>query len=129
MRTRSSVCMTSCDSSTSRRRTSRIEPRTFNFGLHVATSLRISQERIGSFSPTGSGVCGGRSSTGAQRSSCCTASPHPWNVLNTKKGPLFVDFENCVSGPVEFDLGWVPKAVSECYPGVDQDLVGECRGL
>jgi hypothetical protein len=55
--------------------------------------------------------------------------PHPWNVLNTKKGPLFVDFENCVSGPVEFDLGWVPKAVSECYPGVDQDLVGECRGL
>jgi hypothetical protein len=50
-------------------------------------------------------------------------------VLNTKKGPLFVDFENCVSGPVEFDLGWVPNAVSECYPGVDQDLVGECRGL
>jgi aminoglycoside phosphotransferase (APT) family kinase protein len=55
--------------------------------------------------------------------------PHPWNVLNTKKGALFVDFENCVSGPVEFDLGWVPKAVSESYPGVDQDLVGECRGL
>ena len=55
--------------------------------------------------------------------------PHPWNVLNTKNGPLFVDFENCVSGPVEYDLGWVPKAVSERYPGADQDLVGECRGL
>src|SRR3954470_16825319 len=55
--------------------------------------------------------------------------PHPWNVLNTEEGPLFVDFENCVTGPVEFDLGWVPSAVSECYPGVDQDLVGECRGL
>jgi aminoglycoside phosphotransferase (APT) family kinase protein len=55
--------------------------------------------------------------------------PHPWNVLSTKEGPLFVDFENCVSGPVEFDLGWVPKAVSECYPGVDQDLVDTCRGL
>ena len=55
--------------------------------------------------------------------------PHPWNVLNTKTGLLFVDFENCVSGPVEFDLGWVPNAVSECYPGVDQDLVHECRGL
>jgi hypothetical protein len=55
--------------------------------------------------------------------------PHPWNVLNTKHGPLFVDFENCVRGPVEFDLGWVPKAVGDCYPNVDQDLVGECRGL
>jgi aminoglycoside phosphotransferase (APT) family kinase protein len=55
--------------------------------------------------------------------------PHPWNVLTTKKGPLFVDFENCVSGPVEFDLGWVPTAVSERYPGVDQGLVDTCRGL
>jgi hypothetical protein len=55
--------------------------------------------------------------------------PHPWNVLNTKKGPLFVDFENCVRGPVEFDLGWVPREVGERYPGVDVDLVEECRGL
>jgi hypothetical protein len=55
--------------------------------------------------------------------------PHPWNVLDTEKGPLFVDFENCVRGPVEFDLGWVPMEVSERYPGVDEDLVGECRGL
>ena len=21
--------------------------------------------------------------------------PHPWNVLSTKNGPLFIDFENC----------------------------------
>ena len=55
--------------------------------------------------------------------------PHPWNVLSTKKGPLFIDFENAVSGPVEFDLAWVPEEVSERYPGADQDLVGECRGL
>lgn len=55
--------------------------------------------------------------------------PHPWNVLDTKKGPLFIDFENCVRGPVEFDLGWVPTEVSARYPDVDQDLVGECRGL
>ena len=55
--------------------------------------------------------------------------PHPWNVLHTQQGALFVDFENCVSGPVEFDLGWVPTAVSDCYPGVDQELVDDCRGL
>src|SRR4051794_35124793 len=30
--------------------------------------------------------------------------PHPWNVLNTPTGPLFTDFENCVRGPVEYDL-------------------------
>jgi aminoglycoside phosphotransferase (APT) family kinase protein len=55
--------------------------------------------------------------------------PHPWNVHNTKNGPLFIDFENCVRGPVEFDLAWVPKEVSERYPEADQDLVGECRAV
>ena len=55
--------------------------------------------------------------------------PHPWNVLSTKNGPLFIDFENSVRGPVEFDLAWVPQEVSEHYPDADQELVGECRGL
>jgi len=55
--------------------------------------------------------------------------PHPWNVLSTKNGPLFIDFENSVRGPVEFDLAWVPHEVSEHYPDADQDLVGECRGV
>jgi Ser/Thr protein kinase RdoA (MazF antagonist) len=55
--------------------------------------------------------------------------PHPWNVLDTERGPRFVDFENCVRGPVEFDLGWVPEAAGDCYPGVDLELVAECRGL
>jgi aminoglycoside phosphotransferase (APT) family kinase protein len=55
--------------------------------------------------------------------------PHPWNVLSTKNGPRFIDFENCARGPVEFDLAWVPEEVSEHYPDADQDLVGECRGL
>ncbi len=55
--------------------------------------------------------------------------PHPWNVLSTKNGPLFIDFENSVRGPVEFDLAWVPQEVSERYPDADQELVGECRGL
>jgi Ser/Thr protein kinase RdoA (MazF antagonist) len=55
--------------------------------------------------------------------------PHPWNVLSTKYGPLFIDFENSARGPVEFDLAWVPEEVSERYPDADQELVGECRGL
>jgi hypothetical protein len=55
--------------------------------------------------------------------------PHQWNLLNTRHGPLFIDFENCVRGPVEFDLAWVPGEVSEHYPNADQELLNECRGL
>ena len=55
--------------------------------------------------------------------------PHPGNVLNTTHGPLFVDLETVCRGPVEFDLAHVPHAVSDRYPGVDQELLGELRGL
>lgn len=55
--------------------------------------------------------------------------PHPGNVLSTKNGPLFIDLETCCRGPVEFDLAHVPEAVIEHYPDVDQELLGECRGL
>jgi hypothetical protein len=50
-------------------------------------------------------------------------------LLRTKDRLLFIDFENAVRGPVEYDLAWVPEEVSERYPGADQKLVGECRGL
>ena len=55
--------------------------------------------------------------------------PHPGNLLSTHKGLLFVDLETCCHGPVEFDLAHVPEEVSERYPGVDQELVRECRQL
>jgi Ser/Thr protein kinase RdoA (MazF antagonist) len=55
--------------------------------------------------------------------------PHPGNVLNTRGGPLFIDLETCCRGPVEFDLAHVPQAVSECYRGIDQALLRECRIL
>jgi Phosphotransferase enzyme family len=55
--------------------------------------------------------------------------PHPSNVLTTKDGLVFIDFENCARGPVEFDLAWVPNDVSGLYRDADQDLVGECRSL
>ena len=52
--------------------------------------------------------------------------PHPGNVLN---GLLFIDLETCCRGPVEFDLAHAPEEVSELYPGVDHDLLRECRIL
>lgn len=55
--------------------------------------------------------------------------PHPWNVLTTKQGLLFIDFENCSRGPVEFDLAWVPTDVSGLYRDADQQLVNQCRAL
>jgi hypothetical protein len=55
--------------------------------------------------------------------------PHPGNVLSTKSGLLFIDFETCCRGPVEFDLAHVPEDVSERYADADQDLLGQCRVL
>ena len=55
--------------------------------------------------------------------------PHPGNLLSTKNGPLFIDLETCCRGPIEFDVAHVPEEASELYPGVDQELVRECRLL
>lgn len=64
-----------------------------------------------------------------EREQLLHGEPHPWNVLNTVEGPVFIDFENCARGPVEYDLAWVPAAVSNRYPGVDRELLDECRGF
>ncbi|MEU0192935.1 aminoglycoside phosphotransferase family protein [Streptomyces afghaniensis] len=55
--------------------------------------------------------------------------PHPGNVLTTRNGLLFIDLETCCRGPVEFDLAHAPEEVGEHCPGVDQDLLRECRIL
>ncbi|MET1004784.1 MAG: aminoglycoside phosphotransferase family protein [Propionibacteriaceae bacterium] len=55
--------------------------------------------------------------------------PHPGNVLSTTSGPLFIDFETSCSGPVEFDLAHAPETVSPHYPGVNQQLLDNCRQL
>jgi hypothetical protein len=55
--------------------------------------------------------------------------PHPRNVLSTANGPLFVDFETCCRGPVEFDLAHVPETVSDHYSGVDHALLRDFRQL
>ena len=55
--------------------------------------------------------------------------PHPGNLLPTQHGPLFIDLETCCRGPVEFDLAHAPDEVAAHYPGVDQDLLHDCRLL
>ena len=55
--------------------------------------------------------------------------PHLGNMLTTRNGLLFIDLETCCRGPVEFDLAHAPEEVSEHYPGVDRDLLRECRIL
>ena len=55
--------------------------------------------------------------------------PHPGNVLATKQGLLFIDFETCCRGPVEFDLAHAPEAVADQYRGADKELLRECQIL
>ncbi|MGW0980074.1 phosphotransferase [Streptomyces xiamenensis] len=55
--------------------------------------------------------------------------PHPGNLLSTERGLLFIDWETCCRGPVEFDLVHAPEDVAEHYPGADQELLRACRVL
>ncbi|MFE0419186.1 phosphotransferase family protein [Streptomyces tendae] len=55
--------------------------------------------------------------------------PHPGNLLNTRRGPLFVDLATCCRGPIEFDLAHGPEEVAEHYPDADPALVHRCRAL
>jgi thiamine kinase-like enzyme len=55
--------------------------------------------------------------------------PHRGNVLSTRNGLVFTDLETCCRGPVEFDLAHAPEEVGVHYPGVDPDLLRECRLL
>ncbi|GIF96667.1 phosphotransferase family protein [Catellatospora citrea] len=55
--------------------------------------------------------------------------PHPGNLLSTQAGLLFVDFETCCRGPIEFDLAHAPDEVGDHYPGVAHHLLRDCRIL
>lgn len=55
--------------------------------------------------------------------------PHPGNLLGTRHGPVFIDFETICRGPVEFDLAHVPETVCVHYPGTNQELLNICRQL
>ncbi|WP_327346124.1 phosphotransferase [Streptomyces europaeiscabiei] len=55
--------------------------------------------------------------------------PHPGNLLNTRRGPLFVDLATCCRGPIEFDLAHAPEEVGQHYAGADHGLIHRCRAL
>ncbi|WP_037682057.1 phosphotransferase [Streptomyces griseus] len=55
--------------------------------------------------------------------------PHPGNLLNTRRGPLFVDLATCCRGPIEFDLAHAPEEVGEHYAGADHGMIRRCRVL
>ncbi len=55
--------------------------------------------------------------------------PHAGNVLRTNDGLLFIDWETCCRGPVEFDLAHAPDEVGAHYPGINQNLLRACRVL
>lgn len=54
---------------------------------------------------------------------------HPGNLLATTQGLVFIDFETCCRGPVEFDIAHAPEKVSQYYPQVDHGLLRDCRTL
>ncbi|TDD58713.1 aminoglycoside phosphotransferase family protein [Kribbella antibiotica] len=55
--------------------------------------------------------------------------PHPGNLLSTTDGPLFIDWETVCRGPVEFDIAHAPEEIAAHYPGIDPELVRQCRLL
>ncbi len=55
--------------------------------------------------------------------------PHPGNLLNTRRGALFVDLATCCRGPIEFDLAHAPEGVAKHYAGADHGLIHRCRAL
>jgi Ser/Thr protein kinase RdoA (MazF antagonist) len=55
--------------------------------------------------------------------------PHPGNLLPTRAGLLFIDFETCCRGPIEFDLAHAPGEFADHYPSVDHQLLRDCRTL
>ncbi|MGC5565521.1 phosphotransferase [Streptomyces sp. FR-108] len=68
-------------------------------------------------------------SDGAAGEQLLHGEPHPGNLLNTRRGPLFVDLGTCCRGPVEFDLAHAPEEVGQHYAGADAGLVHRCRAL
>lgn len=65
----------------------------------------------------------------APRQQVLHGEPHAGNLLAAPGGPLFVDWETCCRGPVEFDLAHAPAEVGRAYPGADPDLLQACRLL
>ncbi|MGW1714655.1 phosphotransferase [Streptomyces sp. NPDC002156] len=76
-----------------------------------------------------SDTLGGLSTVAKTGEQLLHGEPHPGNLLNTRRGPLFVDLATCCRGPIEFDLAHAPEEVGKHYPGADHALIHRCRAL
>ncbi|EFL36896.1 conserved hypothetical protein [Streptomyces viridochromogenes DSM 40736] len=75
------------------------------------------------------GVLSTAISAGSAGEQLLHGEPHPGNLLNTRRGPLFVDLATCCRGPIEFDLAHAPEDVAEHCAGADLALMHRCRAL
>ncbi|CAM5248167.1 Phosphotransferase OS=Streptomyces tendae OX=1932 GN=GUR47_18755 PE=4 SV=1 [Streptomyces tendae] len=91
-------------------------------------SPELSESDRGFLHDTLSGLSAGISADRA-REQLLHGEPHPGNLLNTRRGPLFVDLATCCRGPVEFDLAHGPEEAADHYAGADPALVHRCRAL
>jgi Ser/Thr protein kinase RdoA (MazF antagonist) len=58
---------------------------------------------------------------------CLHGEPHEGNVVWTSAGPALVDFEAACTGPLEWDLAYLPGDAPEAFPDRDDALVAELR--
>jgi hypothetical protein len=55
--------------------------------------------------------------------------PHDRNLLLTPAGPRWIDLEAVCSGPLEWDLAFLPEPAVEAFPEVDVHLLQLLRAL
>ncbi len=55
--------------------------------------------------------------------------PHPANLLATREGPRWIDFDTVCRGPLEWDLAHLGNAAAACFPEADADLLATMRKL
>jgi len=53
--------------------------------------------------------------------------PHDGNVIWTSDGPLLIDFEASCTGPLEWDLAYLPDEARERFPDRDDALIERLR--
>jgi hypothetical protein len=55
--------------------------------------------------------------------------PHDGNVIWTSDGPLLIDFEASCTGPLEWDLAYLPDEACEAFPDRDDALIERLRAV
>jgi hypothetical protein len=55
--------------------------------------------------------------------------PHDGNVIWTGDGPILIDFEASCTGPLEWDLAYLPDEAREAFPNRDDALIERMRAV